>query len=90
MEKRRIITFGTLAILIFPSTAFAYLDPGTGSALIQGLIAAIAAIGLSIKLFWHRFVAMFSGKIRTDSDSKESAAPVQQADENNARSENNP
>jgi len=45
---------GGLALLSVP--AYAYLDPGTGSALIQGLIAAVAAIGVTVKLYWHRIV----------------------------------
>ncbi len=40
--------------------AHAYIDPGTGSILIQGLIAAIAAIGVTLKLYWHRFTGFFS------------------------------
>ena len=57
-----------IATLMSPAYAFAYLDPGTGSALIQGLIAAIAAIGVSLKLFWHRILAFFGGR-KTDETS---------------------
>ena len=56
--KSKLFTYTLLAILA-PTTAFAYIDPGTGSILIQGLIAAIAAIGVTLKLYWHRFVAFF-------------------------------
>jgi uncharacterized membrane protein len=48
-----------LVVLALPGTAFAYLDPGTGSILIQGLIAAIAAVGVTLRLYWHRFIAFF-------------------------------
>ncbi|WP_165067305.1 hypothetical protein [Desulfovibrio sp. ZJ200] len=49
-----------VAILIFfPDTAHAgYLDPGSGSTLVQGIIAAIAAI----KRFWRKILGMFTGK----------------------------
>lgn len=43
----------------WPVAAFAYIDPGTGSILIQGIIAAIAAVGVTLKLYWHRFVGFF-------------------------------
>ena len=43
-----------LTLLSLP--AYGYLDPGTGSALIQGLIAAVAAIGITAKLYWHRII----------------------------------
>ena len=50
-------------------SAFAYLDPGTGSALIQGLIAAVAAVGVTIKLYWHRIIGFFgSAKPKNDQD----------------------
>lgn len=32
----------------------AYLDPGTGSMLLQVILGGIAAIGVALKLFWHR------------------------------------
>ena len=49
-------------ILLFTESAYAYLDPGTGSILLQGLIAAIA-LGLSTaKLWWYRITCMFSRK----------------------------
>lgn len=41
------------------SNAFAYIDPGSGSILIQGLIAALAAAGVALKLYWHRFIGLF-------------------------------
>lgn len=50
--------FAILAVLFAPD-ASAYIDPGSGSILIQGLIAAIAAIGVSCKLYWHRFTGLF-------------------------------
>lgn len=45
-----------------PATAFAYIDPGTGSLLIQGIIAAVAAIGVSLRLYWHRLIGLFRPK----------------------------
>lgn len=34
--------------------AFAYLDPGTGSMLLQVILGGIAAVGVALKLFWHK------------------------------------
>ncbi len=67
-----------LFVVFAPSSAYAYIDPGTGSILIQGMIAAIAAIGVTLKLYWHRFKAFFRrnstseetvDKLSTDSES---------------------
>ena len=31
-----------------------YLDPGSGSILIQGLIGALVGVAISLKVFWYR------------------------------------
>lgn len=33
-----------------------YLDPGSGSAIVSGIIAAVVAAGVAIKLYWYRFL----------------------------------
>ena len=45
---------------IFYTNAFAYIDPGTGSILLQGLIGAIAAGGAAISLYWSKIKAFFT------------------------------
>ena len=47
---------GLLAILLLmiAPSAFAYLDPGTGSMLLQVILGGIAAVGVALKLFWHK------------------------------------
>lgn len=40
-----------------PSNAHAYLDPGTGSIILQGLIAAFAAAALVARHFWYRLTS---------------------------------
>ena len=40
--------------------AYAYLDPGTGSIIIQSVIAAIAAAAMVIKVYWYRIKTFFS------------------------------
>lgn len=37
--------------------ALAYLDPGTGSMLLQVILGGIAAVGVALKLFWHKIRA---------------------------------
>jgi hypothetical protein len=48
----------------------AYIDPGTGSMIWQGLVAALLAVGVTIKIFWRRIAAFFSRK------PKETPAPA--------------
>ena len=44
------------------SNAFAYIDPGTGSIILQGLIAGIAAAGATISIYWTKIKSFFSKK----------------------------
>ena len=57
---RRLLAFCLL--LACWSPAHAYLDPGTGSVLIQGLIASVAAAGVVARLYWHRLTAFFASR----------------------------
>ena len=42
-----------------PIVQFAYLDPGAGSFIIQALVAAVAGIAVTMKVYWHRIVGLF-------------------------------
>lgn len=46
--------------LLFSSQAFAYLDPATGSILLQGLLAAIAGVAVTAGLYWEKIKAFFT------------------------------
>lgn len=51
---------GLMMFLVFFSPpALAYLDPGTGSILLQGLIAAVAAAVTYAGLYWRKIKAFF-------------------------------
>lgn len=43
----------------FSPPAWAYLDPGTGSILLQGMIAAVAAAVTYAGLYWRKVKALF-------------------------------
>jgi hypothetical protein len=65
------IVFG-LFYLMFPRLAFAYLDPGTGSYILQLLIAGILGASFAVKIFWGKiksfWVNFFSNKMRDGAD----------------------
>jgi hypothetical protein len=42
------------SLLLAAGPAFAYLDPGTGSMLLQVILGGIAAVGVALKLFWYK------------------------------------
>jgi hypothetical protein len=61
-----------LAVVLDPDIAHVYIDPGTGSFVIQGIIAAIVGAGFAIKMFWHRIKAFLTGKpMPTETDDED-------------------
>jgi hypothetical protein len=57
--------------VLFAPNAFAYLDPGTGSIIIQGLIAAIAMAGVTFRMYWHKLRSLFGSDSEHNSTSDE-------------------
>jgi len=39
-----------------------YLDPGAAGVLIQGLIAAVVGVGLTLKLYWSKIRGLGASK----------------------------
>ena len=69
-NRRRLHAVVFLVLLtacLTPATAMAYIDPGTGSFVLQGILAAIVGAGVAIKVFWHRIAALF-GRRPVDED----------------------
>jgi hypothetical protein len=48
-----------VAAALSPSRACAYLDPGTGSYVVQVVIAALVGSGFALKIFWRRIADFF-------------------------------
>lgn len=53
-------------ILILPTPSFAYLDPATGSMIIQGIIGAIAGLVVAVRLYWQKIKSFFSRTKQSD------------------------
>jgi hypothetical protein len=68
---KRLAAFTALplaALLLLTEPAHAYLDPGTGSLLLQGLIAGAAAASVAVGAYWARIRAFFSPKSEPSSE----------------------
>jgi len=68
--------------LCYSQSAGAYLDPGTGSLILQMLIAGIIGAIYTIKLYWYRlkiFVAQIFG-IETESENSQDADNIPDQD----------
>ena len=51
--------FLIFGLISYTSPAYAYLDPGTGSMLLTGLIAGLAAIISFLSIYWQKVKAFF-------------------------------
>jgi hypothetical protein len=74
VHKRRVLAIW-LAIQLagFSAAAHAYLDPGTGSILVQSLLAGIAGAVAVISLYWQRVKAFFVNMRKSSRDAHSSA-----------------
>lgn len=57
----------TFSLTVIP-VANAYIDPGSGSFIVQMAIGAALGVGLAIKVFWRRLVGFFTGRNRRTTD----------------------
>ena len=48
----------------FVSDAYAYLDPGTGSVILQALIGVIAGVLIALKIYWYKLKEKFLDKTK--------------------------
>ena len=54
--------FLIFSLIAYTSPAYAYLDPGTGSMLVQGLIGGLAVVMSFLSLYWQKVKEFFSKK----------------------------
>jgi uncharacterized membrane protein len=47
-------------MVLNPSFAYAYLDPGTGSIILQAIIGLIAASLTAVSIYWEKFKSIIS------------------------------
>jgi len=68
---KKILSYSTMFALC-AQPAFAYIDPGSGSALMSVIIGSIVAIGMVVKTFWYKIQAIIgfskSKKSKKNSD----------------------
>ena len=67
-----LVFINALCFLLIPtSPAYAYLDPGSGSMMLQVLLGGVAALVVILKIYWHRVLKLFGidKKKRGDTES---------------------
>ncbi len=55
-----VFAIATAVFLAWHNPAHAYLDPGTGSMILQGIIGAVVGGLVALKLYWARLKTFFS------------------------------
>ncbi len=65
---RRLVVLSVLMTVLMPRASHAYLDPTSGSILLQVLLGGIAGAALALRLFWHRIVGWFARGKRDHDD----------------------
>lgn len=49
----------SLGFIFLSQAAFAYIDPGTGSYVLQIAVAFLVGLAFSVKIFWKKISAFF-------------------------------
>ena len=71
-----VIVLAAFLLLNFAGESRAYLDPGSGSMVLQLILGGLAGAMLAIKIFWRRILSMFGvGK----KDNQDEQPPQQSA-----------
>jgi len=61
-----------LALLLTASpSAFAYLDPSTGSMVVSAIVGIFASIALAVKTYWYKIKGFFRRDGKKESSSRE-------------------
>jgi len=65
-----------LACVVFATPGYAYLDPGTGSILLQSLLASIAVAMGVLRFHWHSFKAFLANLVGSSAVKQEETGEV--------------
>lgn len=74
MKKSSVFLVITFLLFFISDEAYAYLDPGTGSMIVQAVIAGVAAVSVSIGIFRRRlllFLGRFFGQKNSKKDDRD-------------------
>lgn len=70
-------------LLTYSITSHAYLDPGTGSLILQGLLAAIAGALVTANIYWLKikdYWQRLTNRINSSDDELEQSQPADSKD----------
>jgi DUF1365 family protein len=68
MKSKTVFLYILIAIICWPSAAWAYLDPATGSLILQALIGMFASIAVGVGVFWEKLKLLFKREAKKSPD----------------------
>lgn len=70
LSKRyfRLTASASVLAVAFTTPAYAYLDPGTASIVLQSIVAAFAAGAATIGIYWNKIRGLFGSKSKQSDD----------------------
>lgn len=68
LNSSKVITLLSIIVLggVVFDDAFAYIDPGSGSLVIQVIVGALVGAGITIKVYWLRIKMKLSSLGKSD------------------------
>jgi hypothetical protein len=80
-RRRAVAIWLAIQLAWFSTAAHAYLDPGTGSILVQSFLAGLAGAVAVVSLYWRRIKEFFSNLRKPSSrDTRSSASSTHSSD----------
>ena len=61
-HKRTVTLVALFSVASLHGNAAAYLDPGTGSMILQAVLAGVAVVAVSVRMYWYKLVAFVKGE----------------------------
>ena len=62
MKKINITVLIMVTVILWAQPAMAYIDPGSGSAIMSAIIGLFVALGIVIKTYWYKLKSLFTSK----------------------------
>lgn len=65
--RRDVLIFGIFLLTVAAVTpVHAYLDPGTGSFVLQMILGGVAGAALLVRMYWQKFLGLFKSDAGTE------------------------
>ena len=88
-NMRSEIFVASIVLGSFAPSAFAYLDPSTGSMILSAIVGIFATVGLAVKTYWYKLKSLFGGSKSVQSDVSGSATSAEISSEKESGSAGN-